>query len=530
MVSPRIGFTAIVLLLGAAVANAQIPAEPQVTLGADLKVLRFDWEPIPGATFYRLWVNAAGKGFRTVGDRMAASVTHAEVSIAAHLHDWRRTRYVVTACNAAGCNGSAALDPGPHVLEAIGYLKASNTNPVDAFGATVALSDDGYTLAVTAAGEDSNASGVNGNQANNSSADSGAVYVFRRRGNAWHQEAYLKASTNQPQQNFGISGRAGLALSADGSLLVAGAPGENANGFENVGAVYIYRRIQNAWSLMTRLDSPQPQRFDGFGTLPEISDDGRTLKVNSIQPSNPEGPEYRTHTYLRSGDAWQRFATLAPFCRGDQCLITRMSGDGQTLVSYCVTSPTEVRLVTMKRAANTWVHVSDLPIDFVVPQDAMALNPDGTVMALAEFGVTNTVGVYHWIGGNWVRVQGFLPPADSDTFGFELALSNDARLVVVGDFEARQLGAGVTVFPMSGTEEQGAVYIFVHTAGGSWELRNVVKSPNPGLNDQFGISISMSATGRTLAVGASGEDSSATGIDGNRTHEDAPEAGAAYLY
>ena len=373
MVSPRIGFTAIVLLLGAAVANAQIPAEPQVTLGADLKVLRFDWEPIPGATFYRLWVNAAGKGFRTVGDRMAASVTHAEVSIAAHLHDWRRTRYVVTACNAAGCNG-----------------------------------------------------------------------------------------------------------------------------------------------LPRSIRGDQRRRPDAQGELDPAL--------------NPEGPEYRTHTYLRSGDAWQRFATLAPFCRGDQCLITRMSGDGQTLVSYCVTSPTEVRLVTMKRAANTWVHVSDLPIDFVVPQDAMALNPDGTVMALAEFGVTNTVGVYHWIGGNWVRVQGFLPPADSDTFGFELALSNDARLVVVGDFEARQLGAGVTVFPMSGTEEQGAVYIFVHTAGGSWELRNVVKSPNPGLNDQFGISISMSATGRTLAVGASGEDSSATGIDGNRTHEDAPEAGAAYLY
>ena len=67
------------------------------------------------------------------------------------------------------------------------------------------LSADGYTLAV-ASSEASNASGVNGDQADNSSHWSGAVYVFRRRGNTWHQEAYLKAGVNQPEQFFGSDG------------------------------------------------------------------------------------------------------------------------------------------------------------------------------------------------------------------------------------------------------------------------------------------------------------------------------------
>ena len=55
------------------------------------------------------------------------------------------------------------------------YLKASNTEAVDHFGRAVAL--DGDTLAVGAPLEESNATGVDGDQSNNDAGDSGAVYV-----------------------------------------------------------------------------------------------------------------------------------------------------------------------------------------------------------------------------------------------------------------------------------------------------------------------------------------------------------------
>jgi len=58
-----------------------------------------------------------------------------------------------------------------------GYLKASNTGARDWFGYSVSLSGD--TLAVGAPGEDSAATGVNGNQSDDSAEDSGAVYVRR---------------------------------------------------------------------------------------------------------------------------------------------------------------------------------------------------------------------------------------------------------------------------------------------------------------------------------------------------------------
>ena len=90
----------------------------------------------------------------------------------------------------------------------------------------------------------SQASGIDGNQADNSAGGSGAAYVFTRSGSTWSQQAYIK-SRNTPAkvetcsrldisgtavfpctpQHFGFS----VALSADGNLLAVGAPEEGAN-------------------------------------------------------------------------------------------------------------------------------------------------------------------------------------------------------------------------------------------------------------------------------------------------------------
>ena len=85
------------------------------------------------------------------------------------------------------------------------YLKASNTEASDDFGISVSISGD--TVVVGARGEDSNATGVNGDQSNNLAIDSGAAYVFVRNGTIWTQQAYLKASntgSGRPLRLIGI--------------------------------------------------------------------------------------------------------------------------------------------------------------------------------------------------------------------------------------------------------------------------------------------------------------------------------------
>ena len=127
------------------------------------------------------------------------------------------------------------------------YIKASNTGQWDTFGCAVSLSADGTRLAVGANGEDSSATGVGGDQTNNSAGASGAVYVFARTGTTWTQEAYVKASNTDSVDNFGGS----VSLSADGTRLAVAAPseassatgvdGDQADNSANAsGAVYVY--------------------------------------------------------------------------------------------------------------------------------------------------------------------------------------------------------------------------------------------------------------------------------------------------
>lgn len=127
------------------------------------------------------------------------------------------------------------------------YLKASNTRASHRFGNNLALSSDGNTLAAPSYRDDSNASGFNGDQANTSAIDAGAVLVFRRSASTWAQQAYLKAPNTGSGDRFG--GR--VALSGDGHTLAVGAATEDggSNGIggnpvdesrTNAGAVYLY--------------------------------------------------------------------------------------------------------------------------------------------------------------------------------------------------------------------------------------------------------------------------------------------------
>jgi len=529
--------------LAAPVSNAASPpGTPHVTVGADIKQLLFDWDDVTGAAYYRLLVQVGTSAFKPVIDNIPASTTQARLSIAVHLQNWANTRYVVAACNTSGCTKSAAVLPKNLMLDSIGYLKASNTDPGDAFGHSLVLSDDGATLAVVAEAEDSNASGVNGNQADNSSESSGAVYVFHRASSGWRQEAYLKAGVNVPRQFFGstrnsLLGRA-LAINANGTLLAVGTPEQGGvAGSLLGGVVYIYQKsTSGSWSLVQTLASPNEIVF---GSSVDMSLDGRTLKVDS------GGGEF-THIYVRPGATWQLSATLTPLSE-DVCDTTRLSGDGNTLVSACEARelPHPVHVETRKRSGNTWTQVSDMPLSSNLGVPAgLALDFDASTMALQERDLqgqppTTTVGVFRWTGATWAH-QSEIPftlefgsdGEDAFFFGATLGFNRAGNLLAISDAVAKESGSGVSPASMPGPTIRGAVYLWQRDARNpaTWTMRSVVKSPNPDFMDGFGTSIALCGTGSTLAFSSEGEDSKAKGIDGDRRDPTAREAGAAYLY
>lgn len=106
------------------------------------------------------------------------------------------------------------------------YLKASTVDPglhagseTDAFGSAVAAWRD--LVVVGDRFEDSNTTGVDGNQANNVSFNAGAAYAFGYQSGSWSQLAYLKASNTDTMDVFGQS------VAVSGTTVLCGAPSED---------------------------------------------------------------------------------------------------------------------------------------------------------------------------------------------------------------------------------------------------------------------------------------------------------------
>ena len=167
------------------------------------------------------------------------------------------------------------------------YLKASNAESSDSFGFSVAISGD--TLVVGAIGEDSS---VSGGEADDSAGGAGAAYVFTRNGSTWSQQAYLKASNAETNDRFGtgvaISGDT-LVVGAEWEDSSASG-GEADNSTNDAGAAYLFTRSGATWTQPIYLKASNAGDVDFFGSGVAIS--GDTLVVGSIgEDSSVSGGE-----------------------------------------------------------------------------------------------------------------------------------------------------------------------------------------------------------------------------------------------
>jgi hypothetical protein len=206
-------------------------------------------------------------------------------------------------------DGSTRVVNGPHDNKSIGsgaayvftragatwsqqaYIKPSNGEPQDSFGVYVALSDDGNTLLAGSLDEDCAAKGVNPPGCDDDWKDdlsTGAAYVFVRKGAAWSQQAFLKASNTGFNDWFG----ARLTLSGDGNIAAIAAPledsaGTGINGRQDdesaneAGAVYLFTRIGESWRQQAYIKGSNTQAYDEFGSSVVLDRAGRTLVVTA---------------------------------------------------------------------------------------------------------------------------------------------------------------------------------------------------------------------------------------------------------
>ena len=190
--------------------------------------------------------------------------------------------------NSAGNAGAAYVfvrDGGGNWTQQA-YLKASNTDSGDGFGGAVGIS--GNIIVVGAVGEASNATSINGNQADNSVQSAGAAYVFVRDGGGnWTQQAYLKspdtpsAGTILPNPTYQPPGGFGASVAVDGNTVAVGAP------YGYPGSTTVFTSVDDIWAIQGHFKVSTGDTFqsDAFGFSLALSDD--TLLVGAPQKGDP---------------------------------------------------------------------------------------------------------------------------------------------------------------------------------------------------------------------------------------------------
>ena len=485
-----------------------------------VKAFHFSWTDASNTTHYKLLENPDGtSGFTQVGGDIPQGTGQYEHVVP--LYQRLNAQYILQSCNGFGCTDAAPVMVSGTLEGSIGYFKASNTDGGDNFGYSVALSANGNTLVVGAYRENSAATGINGDEADNSVSNAGAVYLFIRSGTTWSQQAYIKASNSGTNDWFGYS----VTLSTDGNTLAVGAVLENSaatgiNGSEAdysrfAGAVYLFTRSGVTWSQQAYLKASNTDADDWFGYSVALSADGDTLAVGAaLEDSTATGingdetdnrATYAGAVYLftRSGTVWSQQAYIKASNITDSWFghSVALSTDGNTLV---VSAPGE-------RGSTT------------------GINGDETDNSAAYAGA---IYLFTRSGATWNQ-QAYIKASNTnadDWFGQSTALSADGNTLAVGATGDASAATGINGSEADNSAENaGAVYLFTRS-GATWSQQAYLKTSNTNAHDWFGRSVALSADGNTLAVGAYRENSVTSGINGDEADNNASRAGAVYLF
>jgi len=130
-------------------------------------------------------------------------------------------------------------------------------------------------------------------------------------------------------------------------------------------------------------------------------------------------------------------------------------------------------------------------------------------------------------GTTWTQ-QAYIKASNTeafDNFGDSVALSGDTLAVGASSENSNARGIGGNEADNSAVGS-GAVYLFTRS-GTTWAQQAYIKASNTDVDDHFGWTVALS--GDTLAVGAYGEASNATGIGGNQADNSATDSGAVYI-
>ncbi|MCP4614576.1 MAG: hypothetical protein GY845_38335 [Planctomycetes bacterium] len=166
-------------------------------------------------------------------------------------------------------------------------LTAGDGAGSDYFGNSVSI--DGEYAIVGAYQDDDTGSG------------SGSVYIFKRDGSTWTQQAKLTAVDGANGDQFGYS------VSISGEYAIAGAYDDDDNGYSS-GSAYIFKRDASSWTQQAKLSAGDAAGNDYFGN--SVSINGEYAIVGAYQDDDSGSGSGSAYIFKRDGSSWTEQAKL----------------------------------------------------------------------------------------------------------------------------------------------------------------------------------------------------------------------------
>jgi hypothetical protein len=373
-------------------------------------------------------------------------------------------------------------------------------------GASVAFSADGSTLVVGAPGDAYNR---------------GYAYVFEKVSGVFERRARLSSSDGQVAALHGAS----VAVSADGSTVVVGAPNHDCGGWSLNGLVYVYERPVSGWSDTTEttssLDCVSPY-YHG-GTSVAVSADGGIAAVGMPGENGACGLvavlKRRTTTWASSN--YDRFNLTASDRAGGDYLGTSVSisADGTTIIAGApladLGGPDRGAVYVFAQPGITWASGTEtkkLAQSGASDSDqlgtAVSISPDGATIAAGATGRASSTGmvfvferpVTGWTAAAGTETTTLVSPTAAGVltphFGGALSFSADGSTLAVAAPDDT----------VEGRAYQGSVFIYGRS-GSSYTPASTLRELATGTeSDRFGQSVSLTESGALLAVGCPNDD------------------------
>lgn len=304
---------------------------------------------------------------------------------------------------------------------------------------------------------------VGGYNYNIPSASCGAAIVFVRDGETWTRQQLLQSSDIALGDQFGYS------VAIDGDLIAVGAYADDNSTYTNNGAVYIFQRIGEVWSQISKING---EAVNGAFSGKSVALSNNYLVIGSPGISSAKG-RVRILSTSDGGYTWTSLRTI------DSTEITELVNNSKFGESVAIDgNPDTPWLQTVVIGAPG--HISNKGAAWIVTNVSDWTDP-------LDQSITKVTGTYDIAG---------------DEYGTSVAVRNNS--VVIG-------------VPLSdlGAFQAGTAYVYEYNSNNAtWPESHYLLSDDIGDNDRFGTSVSITETTlypgnnvyKTIAVGASNLD------------------------